>query len=220
MKTAKLVAEFLGTALIVVAVLGTGFMTRDLGADSALQLTMIAAAAAATLFVTISLLGPVSGAHFNPAVSLALLVRKSIGASEFVGYVLAQLLGGFVGAMVANLMFSAPVVSMNETVRFSAATGVSEIVATFGLVLSVLLLIHFEKANLIAGAVALWILAGHLMTSSTSFANPAVGFGRIFSDSPAGIEVASWGMFSIFQIAGTLLAVAVAATLTKKEANV
>lgn len=220
MKTSRLLAEALGTALIVIAVLGTGFMTRDLGADSALQLTMIATAAAATLFVTISLLGPVSGAHFNPAVSLALLVRKAISASDFVGYVVAQLVGGFVGALVANLMFSAPIVSMNETERFTTATGVAEVFATFGLVLSVLLLIHFEKANLIAGAVSLWILAGHLMTSSTSFANPAVSFGRIFSDSPAGIEIASWGLFSIFQIVGALLAVGIAATLTKKDVNV
>jgi len=219
LKTNKLIAESLGTALIVVAVLGTGFMTRDLGADAALQLTMIATAAAATLFVTISLLGPVSGAHFNPAVSLALFVRKAISAGEFIGYVVAQLVGGFVGAVIANIMFSAPVVSMNETGRFTAATGVSEIVATFGLVLSVLLLIHFEKANLIAAAVGIWVLAGHLMTSSTSFANPAVSFGRIFTSSPAGIEIASWGMFSIFQLVGAVLAVAVAAVLTKKEVN-
>jgi glycerol uptake facilitator-like aquaporin len=185
----KLFAEFLGTAGIVTAVTGAGFMATNLGADNTTALMIIAIAAGAVLFGGISILAPISGAHFNPAVTVVLGLMKKISARDGVAYVVAQLLGGFSGAVAANLMFGSAWVSANSTSRASAGNLLGESIATFGLVLLVLLLIQHNQTQLIAAGVGTWILAAHFFTSSTSFANPAVTFGRAFTDAIIGVQL-------------------------------
>ena len=216
---AKLLAEFLGTGLIVAGVIGAGFMTAALDAGYPLGLTMIALTVAAILFVAISIFGPISGAHFNPAVTLAFLLRKAIAGSEAASYIAAQVMGAALGAIVANLMFGSSWFELSEISRFSLPTFLGEIVATWGLVLLILLLVQLEKTNLIAAAVALWIFAGHIFTSSTSFANPAVTIGRIFSEAPSGISPDSAPWFVIAQFVGMAIALLTFVVLTKKEKN-
>ena len=213
---AKLLAEFLGTAMIVAGVIGAGFMVATLGAGFPLGLTMIAATVAAVLFVSISILGPVSGAHFNPAVTIAFLLRKAISSAAAAGYIASQVVGAIFGAVVANLMFEVPWLEISATGRFSAGTFLGEVVATFGLVLLILLLVQFEKSHLIAASVAAWIFAGHIFTSSTSFANPAVTIGRVFSDSAASISPDSALWFVLAQLVGMAVALIVFVPLTKK----
>lgn len=215
----KLLAEFLGTALVVSGVIGAGFMTLFLDAGFPLGLTMIALTVAAVLFVSISIFAPISGAHFNPAVTMAFLVRKNIGPREALGYLGAQLFGGVFGAVIANLMFGASWISVSKADRFSSGTFLGEIVATWGLVLLILLLVHFEKANLVAASVAAWIFAGHIFTSSTSFANPAVTLGRVFSDAPSGISPDSALWFVIAQLIGAAVALLTFVPLIKKASN-
>ena len=213
---AKLLAEFLGTAMIVAGVIGAGFMVATVGAGFALGLTMIAATVAAVLFVSVSILGPVSGAHFNPAVTIAFLLRKAISSAAAAGYIASQVVGAIFGAVVANLMFEVPWLEISATGRFSAGTFLGEVVATFGLVLLILLLVKFEKSHLIAASVAAWIFAGHIFTSSTSFANPAVTIGRVFSDSAASISPDSALWFVLAQLVGMAGALIVFVPLTKK----
>ena len=212
----KYLAELLGVAMIVEGVLGAGYMVANLGAQGGVGLALIATSVGAILFVAISILGPISGAHLNPAVTLVMLANKSIGAKDGFYYIVSQLVGGFVGALVANLMYEKALVSVNETVRAGYGQYFGEFVATFGLVLIVLMLIHHSLGNLIAPAVGIWVLAGHFFTSSTSFANPAVTFGRAFSDALTGIEWASVPAFVLFEVAGGYAAYLLFKALTKK----
>ncbi|PWL21080.1 MAG: antitoxin [Candidatus Aquiluna sp. XM-24bin5] len=214
--SAKLLAEFLGTALIVSGVVGAGFMTATLQSGYPLGLTMIAATVAAILFVAISIFGPISGAHFNPVVTLGFLVRKAIASGEAGAYIAAQVLGAISGAVTANLMFGSAWLEVSKLERFSLPTFLGEVVATWGLVLLILLLVHFEKANLVAASVAAWIFAGHIFTSSTSFANPAVTLGRIFTEAPSGIAPDSALWFALAQLIGMAIALITFAPLTKK----
>ncbi|MDP4756296.1 MAG: aquaporin [Aquiluna sp.] len=213
----KLFAEFLGTAGIVTAVTGAGFMATNLGADNTTALMIIAIAAGAVLFGGISILAPISGAHFNPAVTVVLGLMKKISARDGVAYVVAQLLGGFSGAVAANLMFGSAWVSANSTSRASAGNLLGESIATFGLVLLVLLLIQHNQTQLIAAGVGTWILAAHFFTSSTSFANPAVTFGRAFTDAITGIDLASLLPFIGVQLIGGLVALGVLRLLAVKS---
>lgn len=214
--SAKLLAEFLGTALIVSGVVGAGFMTATLQSGYPLGLTMIAATVAAILFVAISIFGPISGAHFNPVVTLGFLVRKAIASGEAGAYIAAQVLGAVSGAVIANLMFGSAWLEVSKIERFSLPTFLGEVVATWGLALLILLLVHFEKANLVAASVAAWIFAGHIFTSSTSFANPAVTLGRIFTEAPSGIAPDSALWFALAQLIGMAIALITFAPLTKK----
>jgi glycerol uptake facilitator-like aquaporin len=214
--SAKLLAEFLGTALIVSGVVGAGFMTATLQSGYPLGLTMIAATVAAILFVAISIFGPISGAHFNPVVTLGFLLRKAIASGEAGSYIAAQVLGAVSGAVIANLMFGSAWLEVSKLERFSLPTFLGEVVATWGLVLLILLLAHFEKANLVAVSVAAWIFAGHIFTSSTSFANPAVTLGRIFTEAPSGIAPDSALWFVLAQLIGMAIALITFAPLTKK----
>jgi len=214
----KLLAEFLGTGLIVMTVLGAGFMTANLAAEPSIGLTMIALAVAAVLFVAITVFAPVSGSHFNPIVSLGLLVRGKFGISETFAYVVTQLLGGVAGALVANAMFSSNF-ALSEVSRITSGTFIGEVVASAGLVLIVLLLVEKQRSQLVAGSVALWILAGHLFTSSTSFANPAVTLGRIFSSSPSSISIDSALWFSLAQLIGLVAALLIVSALSRKESH-
>ena len=211
---AKFLAELIGTLSIVAAVTGAGFMVTRLGAPPGLDLFMIASAVGGVLFVAISSLSATSGAHFNPIVTLAFWFRKEITSIEGLLYVLAQVLGAVLGAVLANLMFDQPTV-VSQVNRFSLGAMVGESVASAGLVLLILLLVNYSKSSLVAGSVALWIFAGHLFTSSTAFANPAVTIGRIFSSAPSSISIDSALFFIVSQLVGFAIALIVFSQLRK-----
>lgn len=200
----KLFAEFLGTMLLVATVVGSGIAATNLSDDVGLQLTMNALATVFVLFVLISIFMAYS-ADFNPAVTIALFIEKQRSAKQLLAFLPVQFLAAFCGAVLANLMFDLDAISLATTERSSVGIYISEVVATFGLVLLILLLL--KTPQLIAIAVAFWIGAGYLFTASTSFANPAVSFGRIFSDSFAGIAPTSVLMFFALQLIGAVLAV-------------
>ena len=208
MEFKKYLAELLGVAGIVAAVLGAGYMVQNLGAQGGVGLALIAVAVGVALVIGITVLGPISGAHLNPAVTVAMLANKAISAKDAVMYIVFQLIGGFVGAVTANLMYEKAVVSTNDTVRAGMGQLTGEFVATMGLVFIVLVLVHLNQGMWIAPSVALWVLGGHFFTSSTSFANPAVTFGRGFSDAITGIEWGSVPGFVIVELVAGLAALA------------
>lgn len=213
----RVLAEIIGTALIVTAVLGAGYMVSNLGAEGTVGLFVMAAVVAAVLFVAIAALGPISGAHFNPLVTVALSIRarlmplgsdsERMAVTEVMVYLLAQFAGALLGAVSANLMFARPLLSPSSVARNGNELIFGELIATAGLVLIILLLIEFGRSSLVAPAVAAWIFAGHVFTSSTSFANPAVTFGRIFGDGIGSIAASSAIWFVIAQLVGAKLAV-------------
>ncbi len=210
-------AEALGTALLVLSVVSAGFMTAALGAEGAVALLMIGLTVGFMLFVIISVFGPVSGGHFNPAVSLALAIRKDLPWNEFLPYVLAQVIGGIVGAIVSNVMFGSSAIVFSAVERTGAGQWVGEILATFGLVMAVLVLVARGTTQWIPAAVAVWVAGGHIFTSSTSFANPAVTIGRIFTDAGTGISAGSSIGFVSFEIVGALLALAAASVVATRK---
>lgn len=205
----RLLAEFLGTAGIVATVIGTGHMANALNSDPTVGLILMALAVGAVLFGAISMLMPISGAHFNPAVTLIMLLRKSITTALALQYIAIQILGAVAGAVLGNLMFMQAAISLNGGSRANPGTLLSEVVATFGLVLLILILVKQDRLSLIAPGVALWIIAGHFFTASTSFANPAVTIGRSLSDTLTGIDLASTAVFIPMQLIGALLALIV-----------
>ncbi len=201
-------AELVGTGLRVTVVVGSGIAAESLSpADVGLQLLENSLATAFGLAVLILVLGPVSGAHFNPMVSLAdwlLGHRRGTGLSgrEAVAYTLAQVAGGIAGAGLANVMFDLPVAQVATTDRAGVGRGVGEVVATAGLVLVIFALARTGRAALTAASVGAYIGAAYWFTSSTSFANPAVTVGRMFSDTFAGIAPASVPLFVLAQVVG------------------
>lgn len=203
----RLLAEFLGTALLVATVVGSGIMAQSLTADIGLQLLINTLATVFVLFVLITVFGPYS-ADFNPAVTLALLIEKRRSTREFLIYVPIQLLAGFSGAVLANVMFSNPAIEFSQNQRAGFGIYLSEIVATFGLVFVILMLLKHNQ-SLIAVSVAAWIGAGYFFTASTSFANPAVSFGRIFTNSFSGIAPESLLGFVLLQLLAAVIAVLV-----------
>jgi glycerol uptake facilitator-like aquaporin len=205
----RLVAEALGTGLLIVAVVGSGIMATRLSPDDiGLQLLENAAATAGALVALIWMLGAVSGAHFNPAVTLADRTFGAISTRDTGLYIAAQIIGGCLGAVVANLMFSLPAVDWSAKDRSSGALWLSEVVATAGLLLVIHGCVRTGKANVVAVAVGVWIGGAYFFTSSTSFANPAVTVARTLSDSFAGIAPASAPMFIVMQLTGAAVAVA------------
>lgn len=209
----KLGAEALGTALLVAVVIGSGIMATRLTEDVALQLLANTAATGAALVALILALGPASGAHFNPAVTLAERLLGGMSTAECGAYALAQVAGGAVGAVVANLMFDLPAVTLSTTDRSGGHLVLAEVVATFGLVAVILGVVRSGRAHAAPYAVGAYITAGYWFTSSTSFANPAVTVARTLSDTFAGIEVAGVAPFVAAQLAGAVLAVVVGRAL-------
>lgn len=214
----RLLAEFLGTALLVAVVVGSGIAAEQLSpSDVGLQLLENSLATVFGLTALILLFGPVSGAHFNPVVSLAdwfLGRRRGVGLSisEVVAYAVAQVVGGVGGALLANVMFEvAPAVSTKD--RLSAGHLVAEVVATAGLVALIFALVRTGRGALAAPTVGAYIGAAYWFTSSTSFANPAVTIGRVFSDTFAGIAPASAAAFVGVQLVGLVVGVAVTLAL-------
>ncbi len=205
----RLLAEFLGTALLVIAVVGSGIAaTRLSRGDAGLELLENAAATAAALVAIILALGPVSGAHLNPVVTLVDRVFGGLSTREAAGYWAAQVTGGVAGAALANLMFKLPAVELSRHARAGAGLWLAEAIATFGLVLVIFGVVRSGRAGLAPFAVGAYIGGAYFFTASTGFANPAVTIGRMFSNTFTGIAPASVPGFVGFQLIGGIAAVA------------
>ena len=202
----RVTSEALGTALLVATVVGSGIMAERLsGGNVALALLANALATGAVLVALILTFGPISGAHFNPVVTIADALERGIPWSETPAYVAAQILGGVAGAVCAHLMFGLPVISLSQHVRSGPAQLFSEFVATFGL-LSVIWGCSRFRSSVVAFAVGSYITAAYWFTASTSFANPAVTIARALSDTFAGIRPVDVGGFVLAQLVGGISA--------------
>ena len=217
--TRRAFAEFLATALLVAAVVGSGIAAQTLSPnDVGLQLLENTIATAGALFAIIVVFAPISGSHLNPVVTIVDCAIGRRSWSDAIAYIPAQVLGAIVGAIVANVMFDRAAIETSTKVREGSNIYFAEVVATFGLVLVVFLLVRtgraMESVVVVPAAVAGYITAAYWFTSSTSFANPAVTVGRAFSDTFAGIAPASVPPFIIAQIIGAALALAAVIFLT------
>ncbi|MEX0345129.1 MAG: aquaporin [Rhizobiaceae bacterium] len=202
----RLTAEAVGTAFLLATVVGSGIMAERLsGGNVAIALLGNTIPTGAILVVLITMLGPVSGAHFNPAVTLAFGLRREIASKEALAYVAVQVIGGLAGVWAAHLMFAEPVFQASTTARTGGAQWFAESVATFGLVFTIFATLK-ARPNAVAMAVGLYITAAYWFTASTSFANPAVTIARGFSDTFAGIRPVDVIPFVGAQIAGAVVA--------------
>ncbi len=207
----KVTAEAVGTALLVCVVVGSGIFAERLSpGDTGLQLLESAVATAGGLVALILAFGSVSGAHFNPVVTVADRLLGGMGTRELLAYVPAQIAGGCLGAVIANLMFDLDPVTFSTHTRSSSGLWLGELVATFGLVVVILGVVRSGRSSTAPFAVAGYIASAYWFTSSTSFANPAVTIGRTLSDTFAGIDPASVPAFVAAQLGGGALAVALA----------
>ncbi len=205
----RLVAEALGTGLLLVAVVGSGIAAQRLSpTDVGLQRLENAMATGVALVGLILVFGPVSGAHFNPAVTLVARLDGSLTTSQAAAYTGAQVLGGAAGAVLANIMFELPAFEWSTTSRSSGALWLSEVVAAVGLLLVIYSLVRTGRESSVPVAVGAWIAGAYWFTSSTSFANPAVTVARTLTDSFAGIDPTSAPMFVLMQVVGVAVAVA------------
>ena len=206
--TRRLAAEALGTFFLVMAVVGSGIMAQNLaGGNVALELLCNTIATGAVLFVIITIFVSVSGAHFNPAVSLVMWVRGDLARTETFAYIAVQIVGGCLGAIAAHLMFDLDPVQFSQTTRSGTGQWVGEFIATFGLIATILGCVRFNMAA-IAPAVALYITSAYWFTSSTSFANPAVTIARALSDTFSGIAPHDVPAFLVAEVLGALAAAA------------
>jgi glycerol uptake facilitator-like aquaporin len=201
----RMTAEAVGTCLLVAAVVGSGIMADKLTEDAALALLCNTIATAAALVVLISVFGPVSGAHFNPAVSLVMLLLREMPVTAFLLYCLAQVLGGVAGSLLAHGMFELPLAQVSTHMRTGGGQWLAEFVAAFGLLLTILTVRKSSPGN-IPMLVGLYIAAAYWFTASTSFANPAVTIARAFTDTFAGIRPMDAPGFILAQLAGALVA--------------
>jgi glycerol uptake facilitator-like aquaporin len=212
----RLAAECLGTAFLLAAVIGSGIMAQRLsGGNGALALLCNTLPTGAILAVLILIFGPVSGAHFNPAVSLAFALRGALAGKDTLLYVAAQLAGALIGVWLAHLMFELPVLQLSTTVRTGPGQWLAEAIAAFGLLLTIFGCVA-RAPGAVAYAVGLYITAAYWFTASTSFANPAVTIARGFSDTFAGIAPGGVIAFIVAQLIGASAAVVVAAWLWRK----
>ena len=203
----RLAAEALGTAFLIVAVVGSGIMASRLSpGDVGIQLLENAAATAGALIGLILMFGAVSGAHFNPVVTLVDRLLGSLSTREAILYAVAQTIGGCIGSLVANTMFELPTFELSTKVRSSGALWLSEVVATVGLLLVIQGCVRTGRERAVPFAVGAWIGGAYWFTSSTSFANPAVTIARTLSNSFAGIEPESAPMFILMQLIGAVVA--------------
>jgi len=207
----RLLAEALGTAILLAVVIGSGIMADRLaGGNAAIALLANTLATVAGLYVLIEIFGPVSGAHFNPVVTLVMAEQRLIALPSAALYVVAQLTGAVLGAWLANAMFDLPVIQLSTKVRGGLGQWIGEVVATSGL----LLVILRAPGNRVAALVACYIGAAYWFTSSTSFANPAAAFGRMFSDSFAGIAPSAVPAFTVAEGVGAALGLLIHRALT------
>ncbi len=213
----RLAAELLGTAMLLAIVIGSGIMGERLaGGNDAIALLGNTIATGAGLVVLIHIFGPVSGAHFNPAVTLAVLIQRQIEARTAALYLLAQFVGAVIGVGIAHAMFAEPIVQVSTRLRDGPAQGFAEFVATFGLIAT----IHAtqrKRPDVTPVAVGLYITSAYWFTASTSFANPAVTVARSLSNTFAGIAPGSVPLFVAGQLAGMIVAVALFTWLYREE---
>ena len=201
----KTIAEAVGTATLLLVVIGSGVMATNLSKDIGVQLTINSAATGLILYILITLLGPISGAHFNPVVTVIQLYKKNMTASLAAAYLVAQLVGAVIGVALANFIFNLPIIEISQKDRTGAELFVSEILATAGLVFIIFTAIAQKSEAKIPVLVGAYISAAYFFTSSTSFANPAVTVARTLSDSFAGIAPGSVLPFIAAQIIGAAL---------------
>jgi glycerol uptake facilitator-like aquaporin len=201
----RTIAELFGTATLLLVVIGSGVMATNLSKDVGVQLTINSAATGLILYILITLLGPISGAHFNPVVTAIQLYKKNITASLAAAYLVAQLLGAVIGVALANFIFNLPIIEISQKDRTGAELFVSEILATAGLVFIIFTAIAQKSEAKIPVLVGAYISAAYFFTSSTSFANPAVTVARTLSDTFAGIAPSSVAPFIAAQILGAVL---------------
>ena len=213
----RLVAEALGTGFLVATVVGSGIMATNLTEDVALQLLGNTLPTGAILVVLITVLGPISGAHFNPAVSLGFSVKGDLPWAELAPYVLAQVFGGILGTWAAHLMFATDVMQVSTTVRTGGAQWFSELIAAFGL-MAIILGGLKARAETVPWLVGLYITAAYWFTASTSFANPAVAIARSLTDTFSGIRPIDLPGFMVAQCVGAVCAVWLMGWLTKRSA--
>ena len=203
----RLAAEAVGTAFLLAGIVGSGIMATRLTGDIGLQLLINAVATASILIAVILSIGPVSGAHLNPAVTFVDRWFGGLSTRDAVGYSAAQIGGGFVGVVAANLMFDLPAVSLSTTARSGSHLWLAEIIATLGLVLVIFGVVRSGRASAAPFVVGAYIGAAFFFTSSTSFANPAVTWGRMFSDTFTGIEPSSVPAFLLAELLGVALVI-------------
>jgi glycerol uptake facilitator-like aquaporin len=201
----RLVAESLGTALLVATVVGSGIMAERLTKDVALALLGNTLPTGAILVVLITILGPISGAHFNPAVTLVFALKRDLMPREALSYIAVQVIGGIMGTMIAHAMFALPLLDASLKMRTGGAQWLAEGVAAFGLVATILAGLRFERAS-VPWLVGLYITAAYWFTSSTSFANPAVAIARSMTNTFSGIRPADLPGFVAAELCGALAA--------------
>jgi glycerol uptake facilitator-like aquaporin len=212
----RVFAEALGTALLVTAVVGSGIMAESLTRDVALALLGNTLPTGAILVVLISILGPVSGAHFNPAVSIVFALKRELTAKETLLYIAAQVLGGILGTMIAHAMFGLPLLDASMKVRTGGAQWFAEAVAAFGLIATILAGIRFQR-NAVPWLVGLYITAAYWFTASTSFVNPAVAIARSFSNTFSGIRPLDLPGFIIAEVLGAVVGMLVMTWLLRPD---
>jgi glycerol uptake facilitator-like aquaporin len=215
----RIAAEALGTALLVATVVGSGIMAETLTKDVALALLGNTIATGAMLVVLITILSPISGAHFNPAVSLVFALKGDLGRLDAVLYTAAQIGGGIVGTIMAHLMFALPIIAASEHVRTGGAQWFAEWVATFGLLVTILAGIRFAHAA-VPWLVGLYIVAAYWFTASTSFANPAVAIARSLTNTFSGIRPVDLPGFIAAQVAGAVCALALVSWLLRTPVDI
>jgi glycerol uptake facilitator-like aquaporin len=208
----RLAAEALGTGLLVATVVGSGIMAETLTQDSALALLCNTLPTGAILAVVIALLGPISGAQFNPAVSLVFLAKRQLAVPDAMFYIVAQIAGAIAGTMIAHVMFALPVVEFSTKIRTGGGQWIAEAVAAFGLLLTILTGIRFRR-NALPWLVGLYITAAYWFTASTSFANPAVAIARSLTSSFAGIRPIDVPAFIVAELCGAFAALLLTAWL-------
>ena len=213
----RLCAEGLGTALLLAIIIGSGVMGERLaGGNTAIALIGNTLATGAGLIVLIALFGPISGAHFNPVVTLVFAVRRELGPGLALAYMAVQLMGAVLGVWLAHLMFAEPVLQISTKLREGPSQGLSEFVATFGLIATILGTLRF-RPEFTPFAVGLYITSAYWFTASTSFANPAVTIARSLSNTFAGIAPGSAPLFIAMQFAGALAALGLFGWLLKED---
>jgi glycerol uptake facilitator-like aquaporin len=217
MNIRKVGAELLGSAILVMTVIGSGKMAQNLSTDTAVQLLLNSIATAGILYLLITLLGDISGAHFNPLVTLIFSYKREMSVGQTLQFIFAQFLGALVGAGLANLLFDLPVFTASTNVRSGNHLLLSEIIATAGLIFTIFIAIDQKREKNIPALVACWIGAAIFFTSSTSFANPAVTFARGWSDTFAGIAPESIAPFIAAQLIGAVLGLLLSQSLSVKS---
>src|ERR1700730_18386339 len=210
----RLVAEALGTALLVVTVVGSGIMAETLTKHVALALLGNTLPTGAMLVVLITIFGPISGAHFNPAVTLVFALKRELTPREAGSYVAAQIVGGMIGTVMAHAMFALPLLDASLKMRTGGAQWLAEAVAAFGLVATILAGLRFERAS-VPWLVGLYITAAYWFTSSTSFANPAVAIARSLTNTFSGIRPADLPGFIAAELCGAIVALALMSWLLR-----